>query len=251
MTETVYVFDGFSLQPVAEFDEPLQVADSFLVNEGRVRSLHKHRDRFISSAELFTELDLSLFWDCAMALLPRTGSVLPRLELTGDKLALRVRDVFDFKPSVSLWTSDEPDPRINPAIKGPDLAYGAMLRRKATLHGADEAVIVNADGLVVEGALSSLLWWREDVLCAPDESTSWLPSVTRSDLFDLAGQAGYGTKVEQVKPEDLIGLELWVVSAFTGIRPVVDWVNLGGQVGTMKHLESFQRRLKLLSSELN
>ena len=251
MTETVYVFDGYSLQAVDHFDQPLQVADSFLINEGRVRSLHKHKERFVSSVQRFSNLDVSLFWDCAMELLPRTGSALPRLELADGTLALRIREVFEFKPSVRLWTSDEPDPRVDPSVKGPDLAYGAMLRRKSNLHGADEAVIVNSDGFVVEGALSSLLWWREDVLCAPDESTRWLPSVTRSDLFDLADQAGYGTKFEQVKPEDLIGLELWTVSAFTGIRPVTDWVNLGGPVGPQKHLESFQRRLKLLSSELD
>lgn len=251
MAETVYVFDGCSLDLVDEFDGPLQVADSFLISEGRVRSIHKHKERFIGSAEKHSSLDLELFWNSAMALLPRTGSALPRLELSNDKLVLRIRDVFEFKSTVTLWTSDESDPRINPLVKGPDLGYGAMLRRKANLHSADEAVILNSEGFVVEGALSSLLWWRDDVLCAPDERTLWLPSVTRSDLFDLADQAGYATAVEQVAPEDLVGLEIWVASAFTGIRPVVDWVNLDGSVGHQKHLESFQRRLKLLSSELD
>jgi len=251
VTEALYVFDGVSLHSVESFDEPLEVADSFLISEGRVRSIHKHKERFIGSAQNFTDLDLERFWACAMKLLPRTGSALPRLELAGGLLALRIRDVSEFKPSVVLWTSDEADPRKNPLIKGPDLAYGSMLRRKSNLFGADEAVILNADGYVVEGALSSLLWWRDDVLYAPDNQTLWLPSVTRSDLFDLAGQAGFDTAVECVKPIDLIGLELWVASAFTGIRPVVDWVNLGGAVGPQKHLESFQRRLKLLSSELD
>jgi len=221
------------------------------VNEGRVRSLHKHKARFNASAEKLTDLDLDAFWEEAIKLIPRAGQAFPRLELSNDNLVLRLREPAEFKPLVSLWSADEPDDRIDPTTKGPDLGYGAILRRKANLHGADEAIILNEDGYVVEGALSSLLWWRDDVLCGPDENTKWLPSVTRSDLFDMASQAGYATGTENVRPDELIGLELWVVSSFTGIRPVIDWVNLGGPVGPQRHLESFQRRLKLMSSELD
>lgn len=250
MVETIYVFDGQALHIVDEYEHPIQVADSFLVNEGRVRSLHKHQERFNSSAEKLTDAKLDLFWDEALKVIPRTGQVFPRLELSNDNLVLRLREPSEFKSSVVLWSADEPDDRIDPTTKGPDLAYGAMLRRKSNLFGADEAILLDQQGFVIEGALSSLLWWRDDVLLAPDENTRWLPSVTRSDLFDLASQAGYVTATENAKPSDLIGLELWVVSSLTGIRPVVDWVNLGGPVGAQRHLESFQRRLKLMSSEI-
>lgn len=250
MTETIFVFDGHSLHMVSEYDHPIQVADSFLVNEGRVRSLHKHQARFNGSVEKLTDLDLDLFWSEAIKLLPRTGQVFPRFELSGDNLVFRLREPIEFLPAVTLWTADEPDDRIDPSTKGPDLVHGSMLRRKSNLHGADEAIILDESGFVIEGALSSLLWWREDILFGPDENTRWLPSVTRSDLFDLAGQAGYQTATENVRPSDLIGLELWVVSSLTGIRPVIDWVNLGGAVGPQKHLESFQRRLRLMTTEL-
>lgn len=250
MTETIYVFDGHALHIVEEYDYPLQVADSFLVSEGRVRSLYKHQARFNGSAEKLTDLNLELFWNEAIKLLPRTGQAFPRFELSNGNLVFRLREPADYKPTVTLWTADEPDDRIDPSTKGPDLAHGSMLRRKSNLYGADEAIIVNEDGFVVEGALSSLLWWRDDVLYGPDDNTNWLPSITRSDLFDLASQAGYSTATENVRPEDLIGLELWVVSSLSGIRPVVDWVNLDGPVGPQRHLESFQRRLKLMSSEL-
>lgn len=233
------------------YDHPLQVADSFLVNDGRVRSLAKHRQRFNESASNYIDLDLDLFWEEALKLIPLTGQVFPRFELSDGNLVLRLREPVDFKPSVTLWTADEPDNRLDPTTKGPDLAHGAMLRRKSNLHGADEAIILNDEGFVIEGALSSLLWWREDVLYGPDESTKWLPSVTRSDLFELASQAGYGTGSEAARVEDLVGLELWLVSSLTGIRPVTDWVNLPGSVGAQKHLESFQRRLRLMSSELS
>lgn len=250
MTETTYVFDGSHLHLVDVYDHPIQVADSFLVNEGRVRSLDKHKSRFNSSVEKLSTLDLDRFWEEAVKLIPRDGQVFPRLELAGDNLVLRIREASEFKPSVTLWTADEPDNRIDPTTKGPDLAYGASLRRKSNLYGADEAIILSHDGFVVEGALSSLVWWDQDVLIAPDDSTNWLPSITRMEVFELAGQAGYETQTARVRPQELIGLELWLLSSFTGIRPVIDWVNLGGPVGPQKHLESFQRRLKLMASEL-
>ena len=111
-------------------------------------------------------------------------------------------------------------------------------------------MIVDEQGFICEGALSSLVWWRDDVLHAPDDNTRWLPSITRLEVFELANQAGYATATEQVKPEDLDGLEIWILSSFSGIRPVVDWVNLQGKVGPQRHLESFQRRLKLMAAEL-
>jgi branched-subunit amino acid aminotransferase/4-amino-4-deoxychorismate lyase len=250
MSESSYVFDGANLHLVDFYDHPIQVADSFLVSEGRVRSINKHRDRFSTSVAKLSALDVDAFWDAAMKLIPREGQVFPRLELAGDNLVLRIRDAMDYKPTVTLWTTDEVDDRVDPTTKGPDLGYGTALRRKSNLYGADEAVIVDQDGFICEGALSSLVWWRDDVLYAPDDNTRWLPSITRLEVFDMANQAGYSTATEQVKPEDLDGLEIWSLSSFTGIRPVVDWVNLAGSVGPQRHLESFQRRLKLMASEL-
>lgn len=250
MAETTYVFDGNHLHLVDAYDHPLQVADSFLVSDGRVRSLDKHKERFNTSVKNMSTLDLDTFWTEAIKLIPREGQVFPRIELSGDNLVLRLREPAEFKPSVTLWTADEPDNRIDPTTKGPDLAYGASLRRKSNLFGADEAILLSPEGFVAEGALSSLVWWQNDVLYAPDDTTRWLPSVTRMEVFELANQAGYQTQTTRVEPSDLIGLELWLLSALSGIRPVVEWVNLGGAVGPQKHLESFQRRLKLMASEL-
>ncbi len=250
MAETTYVFDGNHLHLVDVYEHPIQVADSFLVSDGRVRSLDKHKNRFNSSTEKISTLDLETFWGEVIKLIPREGQVFPRIELSGDNLVLRLREPAEFKPTVTLWTADETDSRVDPTTKGPDLAYGASLRRKSNLFGADEAIFLSPEGYVVEGALSSLVWWQNDVLYAPDDTTRWLPSVTRMDVFELANQAGYDTQTTQVEPSDLIGLELWLLSSLSGIRPVVEWVNLGGNVGPQKHLESFQRRLKLMASEL-
>ena len=74
------------------------------------------------------------------------------------------------------------DPRTRPRRKGPDLALLASLRAQAREHGADELLLCDGDGALLEGALSSLLWWEDDALCTtPDEHA--LPGVTRALLL--------------------------------------------------------------------
>jgi branched-subunit amino acid aminotransferase/4-amino-4-deoxychorismate lyase len=125
-----------------------------------------------------------------------------------------------------------------------------QLRRKAQLHSADEAAIVDSDGRLVEGALSAIVWWRGDVLCAPDHQTRWLESVTRNEVFELAKSLGYQTRVENVKPADLVGCEVWALSSLQGIRAVTDWVNLGSPVGAPARAEKFQKRLRMLATAI-
>jgi branched-subunit amino acid aminotransferase/4-amino-4-deoxychorismate lyase len=89
-----------------------------------------------------------------------------------------------------------------------------------------------------------------DTLCAPDNSVPWLHSITRDEVFSVAAGMGFKTRVERAKPSDLVGLEIWALSSLHGIRPVVDWVNLGSPVGPIRHAEAFQKRLRMLSAQI-
>lgn len=252
LEEHIYVFNDGIFVAVESVEGSPRVADSFLVTDGRVRSLDRHIERFETSAMKLTRQDLRHFWNQVIQLIPKEGQWFPRIELTTEgQLVTRIRTGLDYEPRVTLWSADAGDGRVDPTTKGPDLAFGSALRRKAKLHGADEAVILDNEGYVIEGALSSLVWWKDDILYGPNHQTQWLPSVTRLDVFEIAAQAGFRTATAHVKPEDLIGLEIWVLSSFTGIRPVVEWLNLNGAVGGQQHLESFQRRMKLMSRDLD
>jgi len=125
-----------------------------------------------------------------------------------------------------------------------------QLRRKAQLHGADEAVLLDGAGHVIEGALSALVWWRGDVLCAPDDRTTWLPSITREEVFAIAASMGIQTRLEHAKPADLVGLEVWALSSLQAIRVVNNWIGLGSPLGPATHLETFQKRLRLYSRQI-
>jgi branched-subunit amino acid aminotransferase/4-amino-4-deoxychorismate lyase len=240
----------------------LAAADSFLVEDGKTRSLQAHFDRFRSwcrAASTLSDAELTAFFAAVVNALPSSGRWFPRIELhlasssdqaQRDLLYLRLRTAPEQLAGITLWTLDEPDPRSNPEVKGPDLSLCMQLRRRAQLHGADETVILGENGLVSEGALSSLVWWREDTLYSSDSATRWLHSITRDEVFSIAESLGYRTATEAVTPEQLAGLEIWALSSLQGIRPVVAWHDLPGGVGAAKHLGEFQRRLRMLASQV-
>jgi len=250
-----YQFVDGDLVPLdSTLDDSLSVADSFLLQNGNVRALFRHLSRFARSIEdERTIRQLPGFFASAVAKLPLEGDWFPRIEyrLTqseGQRLFLRIRTAPERTETCRLWSIDELDPRTNPSVKGPDLAICQQLRRAANLHGADEAVILDEDGAISDGALSSIVWWEKDVLCGPDDSTPWLPSITRELVFEIAEQAGYQTSQRRAKPGELAGCEVWSLSALQGIRGVTSW----GEIPLAEHhlLSPFRKRLGLLATPL-
>lgn len=261
-TTQFFCFRNGNLELVTSAQEnevQLEVADSWLVEDGRARSIDAHFERF---ARWVTEIRpecapfLPLFFEAVKAKIPNEGRWFPRIEFHGEAdspnhLFLRLREAPSQLGDIALWTLPEPDPRQNPSVKGPDLSLGMQMRRNAKMHGADEAVITDEDGFILEGALSSIVWWRGDTLCSSSDDLPWLPSVTRNEVFGIAKQMGYATRVERVKPADLVGLEIWALSSLQGIRVVSEWVGLGGPVGKANHFDAFSKRLRLLSSAIS
>ncbi|MFM1846413.1 MAG: hypothetical protein RIS19_886, partial [Actinomycetota bacterium] len=164
-----YIFQEGSLIPKESYESVL-VADSFLVEDGKVRSLALHLDRFKRGLELKApELSSSLddFLKQALALIPRTGLHFPRFEVQDTATPVFVfilREAPEQLGPATLWTYPYPDPRKDLSTKGPELSLGVELRSLAQAKGADETILLNEHGEISEGALSSLVWWRGDVL---------------------------------------------------------------------------------------
>jgi len=240
-------------------DARLAAADSWLVDDGRVRALDLHFARFRSAIARVApdhERYLDKFFEAVVAALPRTGRWFPRIEFHADAasehhLHLRLREAPESQNTATLWTLDEADPRFDSTIKGPDLSLGQQLRRRANINGADEAVLLNVDGLLLEGALSSLVWWRDGVLCAPGPNLAWLPSVTRELVWQLAEQMGIKTCFESVKPQSLNGLVIWLLRSLHGIRVVTGWSELPDGPANAEHADAFNRRLRMLAKALD
>ena len=205
---------------------PLLVADSWLVDEGYERAAGAHWDRFVASCvEAGADRDeLRRFAAAARAALPLEGRWFPRVELTDAGFALRVRRAPPPAREARVVVGTAGDPRACPRRKGPDLQTLAGLRASAHARGADELLLCDEGGGLLEGALSSLLWWEDDALCtAPGDRT--LPGVTRGLLLAIAARRGVPVRLRTPQPAELAGCETWLTSALHGIRVVTAWVD--------------------------
>jgi branched-subunit amino acid aminotransferase/4-amino-4-deoxychorismate lyase len=224
--DTVLRWTSRGLQPVTGAPAAaLLAADSWLVDEGFERAAGAHWARFAGSClELGVELPaLTMFRSAVAAALPSEGRWFPRVELTADGLALRLRRAPPLAREARVLVGSPGDPRRLPRRKGPDLELLAGLRERARAAGADELLLCDAHGRLLEGALSSLLWWERDVLCTTPDETA-LPGVTRALLLRIARQRGIEVRRRAPDPAQLAGRETWLASALHGIRVVTRWV---------------------------
>jgi branched-subunit amino acid aminotransferase/4-amino-4-deoxychorismate lyase len=248
-----YIFEEGSLT-LQESHHKVLVADSYLVEDGKVRSYQLHLDRFTRGLrQKAPELEDSFepFLKQALALIPRTGRYFPRFEIQeGPVFVFMLREAPEQLGPATLWTYPYPDPRKDLSTKGPELATGVELRSLAQAEGADEAILLNEHGEVSEGALSSLVWWRGDVLCAPGNEIPWLESVSRTEIFQIAESMGIKTRFEHAIPEELAGLELWLLSSLQGIRTVKSWIGVSDNFAQGQNVTSFEKRMRMLASAL-
>ncbi|MFF4251228.1 aminotransferase class IV [Streptomyces sp. NPDC001663] len=224
---------GGGLVPAGEPGGRLLVADSWLVRDGRVRGLERHRERFLRACGECGGPPLRRlleFWQDMTAALPRTGEWFPRVELAPGSLELRLllRHAPPLGTAVRVWAAGQSDPRTVPRRKGPDLETLARVRKRAVGEGAEEAVLVAPTGVVLEAATASVLWWEDDTLCLPSPQLPVLPGVTVALVQERARRTGIRIAHRERTVAELDGREVWLVNALHGIRPVTDWA--GGEL---------------------
>ncbi|MCS7476994.1 aminotransferase class IV [Umezawaea endophytica] len=239
-------WDGGGWSP-SDVTGAVQVVDSWLVDEGRVRGFDRHARRFGAACSRFSGPGTGGFLSAVAETLPARGRWFPRVELveTGSRTRLRLwlRPAPPRTRTVRLWNSG-PDRRTLPAVKGVDLDHLAALRAAAVEAGADEALLLSPEGHVLEGCTTSVLWWRGDALCGPPPGPGLLSGVTRALLGDLAGRP---VVAESATPADLADVPVWTVNALHGVRPVTE--GLGRFLEEdMAKAEHWQARLESLAA---
>lgn len=226
-------------------EEPeLLVADSFRVRthpesgEVEVRSFHAHLARFKASAiEAWQSAEMQeparaqqdvsraieTFLADARQQIKASGVGWPRLELwgipdgqqsviTGQQLRLSLRTLPELGRSIEARTVKLP-PIDHPERKGPNIARYAKLNQGL---GA-EALLTDDLGQVIEGASTSLVWWRDGTLCTSEDGGR-VASVTEYALRGFATSRGIRTQRGNEHPSELAGYEGWAVNALHGIR---------------------------------
>jgi 4-amino-4-deoxychorismate lyase len=118
-------------------------------------------------------------------------------------------------------------PWLLPGVKSTSYAVNMAADAEAKRRGADDAIFVDPDGIVLEGTVTNLWWRRGDTLYTPALELGILAGVTRATVLELA--AGHGYRVEEgIYPlADALGAE----EAFTSssVRELLSIVDLDGR----------------------
>ena len=130
--------------------------------------------------------------------------------------------------------------------KSTSYAENIAAQDEAGRRGADDALFVALDGVVLEAPTSNV-WWREERrLLTPWLELPILAGVTRATVIELASDAGYGVEEGTFPLERLLAAdEAFLTSSIREVMPVVavDDARIGdGRPGPAA--ESLQRALR-------
>jgi branched-subunit amino acid aminotransferase/4-amino-4-deoxychorismate lyase len=230
---------------------PLYVADSFLLKEGTVVGFERHLERFTTSAELQGLVrPVDDFLSAVTRALPRTGTLFPRIDLTErGELELHIRPAPELRDTIVLATASH-DPRVEPSIKGPDIPALNALRTDAQEKGADDAVILDVEGRIVDGSTTCFIWFADGGLHIPPAEALRVNSTTVAAALELAAQGGLSVSETWATPAELDGVELYALNALHGIRSVLSWVDGPSLNVNHERLAHWRQQYDLLAEEL-
>jgi branched-chain amino acid aminotransferase len=137
---------------------------------------------------------------------------------------------------------------LNPAIKSNNLLNNALAMQEALRHGADEALMLNQSGHVVECSQSNFFVVKGGRLRTAPLEAGLLPGITREFVIGLARDLGVGVDQTDYTPADVEAAdEAFITGTTREVTPVVavdDHVIGTGRPGTitLRLLNEFRRR---------
>ena len=129
------------------------------------------------------------------------GAAMPTLVMTLHALPAAPSDGWKLKTASLRLPAGEKLAQFKTANK---LAQ-VLARAEADIAEADEALLLNTDGFVVEGASSNLFWVEGKTVCTPPLASGILAGVTRAVTVELCQQFSIPFAESEVTAEALRG----------------------------------------------
>ena len=120
--------------------------------------------------------------------------------------ALQVVSVADPQQGICLHVASTrrlPSACLDPRIKSLNYLNNILARIEANRAGADEALMLNLDGRVVEGSVDNLFIVRGGLLSTPAIDDGLLGGITRAVVLEVARDLGIETRETSLAIEDL------------------------------------------------
>jgi branched-chain amino acid aminotransferase len=138
----------------------------------------------------------------------------------------------------TVKTQRVPERAIPADAKTHNYLNGILARLELRIDGpdgvettADEALLLDADGYVTEGATSNVFFADGEALHTPSLDGPVLPGITRSVVLDLAREEGVPVREGRYTPDDLRNAdEVFLTNSTWELRPVsrIDGIDVGG-----------------------
>ena len=216
MAVSTYLWHEGGFIPSQPHPGPFDVADSWrMLGDAHSSALRLHLRRFESVAG-----PLPAGFVSAMLQRFAPGDLFPRISLAAGQLRLDIRPAPPARPVTRLTYAQAPDPRSQPLVKGPDFPALARYRAEYQDDGADDTVIVDSSGAMVETTTGALVAWEEETLILSTGTA--LPSITLHQVTQRAAALGRRTETRPLTLELATECPLWFLNSLHGISPVTE-----------------------------
>ena len=213
---STYLWHEGGFIPSQTHPGPFDVADSWrMLGDAHSSALRLHLRRFESVAG-----PLPAGFVPAMLQRFAPGDLFPRISLAAGQLRLDIRPAPPARPVTRLTYAQAPDPRSQPLVKGPDFPALARYRAEYQDDGADDTVIVDSSGAMLETTTGALVAWDGETLVLPTGTA--LPSITLHQVTRRAAALGIRTETRPLTLELAPECPLWFLNSLHGISPVTE-----------------------------
>jgi branched-subunit amino acid aminotransferase/4-amino-4-deoxychorismate lyase len=193
--------------------------ETIRVREGRIPFLKRHLARLARSLAALGLPSPSQDVAALVAPFAGCGEAVLRVEVEAGRASVTVRDVPRLDPPTVITASVAHRPYPHKTVeRACFVAAGA----EAAAAGADDALLLTAEGWVAEGTAWTIFWWEGERLFTPALELGVLPGVGRGRVIEIAPGAARTPRPEEGRCSraGLAGKGPFLTNAVRGVVPL-------------------------------
>ncbi len=200
------------------------IFEAIAIHNGYLFAIDKHMERFAKSAEkmFFDDIDFTKIKEDLISIASKFDNGYMRVIIgrgtDKDKSDVYIfyQDLINFPESFSLqsqkahWQSGGDfslDEVENIGSKTISYAMNINQTRLAQKSGYTDSLLLNKDGIVLEGPTFCISWIIDNKIYVPSLDLGILDSITRRTLIDIAKEAGLDLKIENIHINDIYNVD--------------------------------------------
>ncbi len=228
----MYLINGKEVKK-EEFNIPVEnlaiwrgdgIFEAIAIHNGYLFAIDKHMERFAKSAEkmFFDDIDFEKIKEDLISIASKFDNGYMRVIIGRGKdkdksdVYIFYQDLINFPESFSLqsqkahWQSGGDfslDEVENIGSKTISYAMNINQTRLAQKRGYTDSLLLNKDGIVLEGPTFCVSWIINNKIYVPSLDLGILDSITRRTLIDIAKEAGLDLKIENIHIDDIYNVD--------------------------------------------